>query len=510
MTNKPLFISTFVFLFAGSISFSRATDISEVTLSHTHVHVAQPQRLSRTNDLILVGLKSHLGKGTNRSDSATPLKLSSAGRKLVLKDSTGLIHKASEISISWRKVPLKIPQNIYRKVVGPFSSYESANHFAMQMKGQGIPSVIAYPKDWEVWIPGSIQEIPKDIDFQVLKKTIYFQIKPVLKGSHGELLLTGPIRIEAKEGLLWKGGVYGESFLLKPDAYGTWTFIEEVAIDQYLYGVVPHEIGPRAPQNALAVQAVLARTWALANSQRFEVDGYHLCSNTQCQVYKDPQKSSLIIKKAISDTSGKILTWNRSPINAVYHATNGGVIASGQEAWSMKPVPYLRANLDGSKKLHDRFQLPLSNESSLKTFLNDSQDSYGINHYLFRWKRTLNAYQLKAALKSLNPSIGVPSSIEVLERGPSGRVLTLKINSDENGSSQVLHLDSIRRTIRKLPSTLFIINKLNAGLWEFIGGGFGHGAGLSQSGAIDLAERGWSPKAILMHYYPGTQYETLP
>ena len=59
------------------------------------------------------------------------------------------------------------------------------------------------------------------------------------------------------------------------------------------------------------------------------------------------------------------------------------------------------------------------------------------------------------------------------------------------------------------PISHFIFNEVDKGIWKFSGGGFGHGAGLSQAGAIDMAGRGWSARKILNHYYPGTRYEAL-
>jgi hypothetical protein len=93
--------------------------------------------------------------------------------------------------------------------------------------------------------------------------------------------------------------------------------------------------------------------------------------------------------------------------------------------------------------------------------------------------------------------------LKVLERGASGRVLALEIAGP--GGSRVLRLDAIRRTLRQLPSTLFTVSPAGAGVWLVKGAGFGHGAGLSQAGAIDLARRGWSRDRILEHYYPGTE-----
>ena len=65
------------------------------------------------------------------------------------------------------------------------------------------------------------------------------------------------------------------------------------------------------------------------------------------------------------------------------------------------------------------------------------------------------------------------------------------------------------RSLRTLPSTLFVLTPAGPGAWRLEGGGFGHGAGLSQAGAIDLAARGWSLERILSHYYPGTSLLSL-
>ena len=94
---------------------------------------------------------------------------------------------------------------------------------------------------------------------------------------------------------------------------------------------------------------------------------------------------------------------------------------------------------------------------------------------------------MKKAIFPLNPDIELPQSIKILKRGPSGRVVSLAILGSKQKTLFVLKLDNIRRILRDLPSTLFVINQLAEGVWEFSGGGFGHGVGLSQSGAIDLS-----------------------
>ena len=511
MISFKLFFSALFISIPGFIAGCSAQDsgLSASGSLPTHKQVSGlDQQILHSKSLLLVGLEPYLGRGTTFAKSAQPLRLKSAGKPLLLKDANGLAHKSSEINIAWREVPLAHSLKLGRQVVGPFASFESAQRMALSLQNIGIPVQIAHPKDWELWLPQGVK-VPKGLKFVAWNKTVNSEIKAVLKGLTGELLLSGPIKIEAPDGLQLNNGVFWGPFWLKADSYGSWTLIEEVPLERYLLGVVPYEIGSGAPKAALAAQAVLARTWALANSHRFSIDGYHLCSDTQCQVYKDPRRASERVRNAISNTSGKYLTWKKKPIHAVYHASNGGVMASGNEAWSMTPLPYLKAQLDGSRTWTDRFDIPLKTSSGLKELLQEVEGAYGNSHSRFRWTRTFKAEDLKNLLLSFKNAKALPSHVRVLERGDSGRVIALEIVSEENQLQRVLRLDQIRRVLGNLPSTLFVVKESKPGTWQFSGGGFGHGAGLSQAGAIDLATRGWKTSKILSHYYPGTTYGTL-
>ena len=145
----------------------------------------------------------------------------------------------------------------------------------------------------------------------------------------------------------------------------------------------------------------------------------------------------------------------------------------------------------------------------IQTLLSKRDGAYGNNHYLFRWRREISASDLQEALLPLRKTFGLPQKLQILERGPSGRVIALQISGRRHESPIILRLDAIRRRFRTLPSTLFWVRKVKEGVWEFIGGGFGHGAGLSQAGASELALRGWTTEEILQHYYPGTINGTL-
>jgi len=486
------------------IANSRKIDFFE-----THQVPPDTPSISSEKNVLLVGIKAYLGRVIDE-DNSPSLRLVSNGRNLILKDANGVIRKAKEINIGWRAEQLLNPKVFVRKTIGPFASFESAESLANDLKDKGIESTIAHPLEWEVWVAGNIK-IPSNINSTYQRIEVSKTVSPYLYENNGKIVLKGPISLEAPDGLRWEKGLYLGPFSIQSDAYGSWTLVEHVPIERYLNGVVPYEIGASSPDAALSAQAVLARTWALANSHRFEVDGYNLCSDTQCQVYKDPSKANKKIKTAIKKTSGKILTWNKKPINTVYHATNGGVMASVEEAWSIKQVPYLQMRLDGPKKWTRTIDLPLSNEKYLKSFLFSKTEAFGSDHPLFRWERTLDSSEIS---KELNQAQKVRSSfyankIEVLKRGNSGRVTSLKIIG-KTGAEVVLQLDEIRRVLRQLPSTLFVVKEIKEGKWVFSGGGYGHGAGMSQSGAIELAKNGWTTKQILSHYYPKTKYGFLP
>ena len=176
----------------------------------------------------------------------------------------------------------------------------------------------------------------------------------------------------------------------------------------------------------------------------------------------------------------------------------------------MDPAPYLKAELDGDAGWVGRHRLPLQQSAAVKALLADRSGAYGAAHPLFRWTRSLTATEIRQALGTEASGLTLPLKLSVLERGASGRVLALQVAGSGDAPPVVLRLDRIRRTLRRLPSTLFVIGSDGPNRWFVSGGGFGHGAGLSQAGAIDLAWRGWTTEAILAHYYPGTVYGPLP
>jgi len=491
----PSFLLGFCFF---NSNFSR----SETNIVKTYFEAKYPIPLKSKDDFLLIGLEPYLGNYKKQ------LILKSPGL-ITLKDSSGIIHKSSNIKIIWLDVPIENSFNVKRKVAGPFSSFESARQFQLNLQKIEIDSFIARPKDWEVWIPIN-QTVPNQKEFNVFAKKISYLSSPYLVNRKKVIKLSGPINFEAKSGLAWKDGIYNGVFLLKRDSYGSWTFIEKIQMPRYLEGVVPHEIGSNSPSNALAAQTILARTWAIANQSRFKIDGYHLCDSVQCQVYKRKYPPSTSIKSAIKQTKGIVIKWRGEPINAVYHATNGGVSASIAEAWEVDPQPYLLTKLDGNSKWRKSHQVPLLTPQKVQNILMDNDGAYGKNHYLFRWNKNITEEELKSYFQLAQKDIKFPVKIKIEERGKSGRVVKLKIISLIDKKILILEKGEIRKILKKLPSTLFIIKNSSPKNWEFYGGGFGHGVGMSQAGAIEMAENGWSVNQILNHYYPGTEIDSLP
>ncbi len=477
----------------------------------THHFVPAPPGVFRTPKKVLwVALKPYLGSVNGFGLKApNSLLLKSAGSELSLKDSSDQIYKASQLRIIWKEFPLKKPISIARQVIGPFASFESAEQVAAPLRSAGYKPLVAHPDQWEVWLSKE-SKLPIGLEAETFEERVRTLVKPFVQVSAGMNRLIGPIDIEAPDGLIWKDGIYMGPFRLQADSYGTWTLIEKVPLERYLEGVVPHEIGSTSPHAALAAQAVLARTWALANRKRFLIDGYHLCSDTQCQVYSDPRQADSFVRQAIKQTKGKVLFWQGKIINAFYHASNGGVMAKSSEAWLMDSLPYFRNKLDGPIEWSSQFELPFEQRIQVIDLLKFGNDAYGSSHPRFRWERTFSAQDLENALADLEPRILNPNKVAVLKRGNSGRVLALEISAGNLEVPVVLRLDAIRRYLRRLPSTLFVVEKVDDGNWLFVGGGFGHGVGLSQAGAIDLAGRGWTTKQILGHYFPDSDFAPLP
>ena len=157
------------------------------------------------------------------------------------------------------------PLTIQRQVLGPFASHESALQQAEAWQQKGAEAVVAHPADWEVWAPLGSPDPGQPS--RLVSETHTESWQPVLDRQGTPTVIEGPLQIDAPDGLRWGGAVYRGRFRLQRDAYGSWTLVQQVPMESYLLGVVPHEIGAGSPAEALKAQPFWP-AWAMANRGR--------------------------------------------------------------------------------------------------------------------------------------------------------------------------------------------------------------------------------------------------
>lgn len=351
--------------------------------------------------------------------------------------------------------------------------------------------------------------------------------------------------------------VYAGTFSFQPNAYDTYTLVNHVPLETYLRGVVPHEIGVGAPQTTIEAQAILARTYALRNLRRFAIDNYQLCADTQCQVYWGLEGSVPETDRAIDVTRGQVLTYENELVDALYSSTTGGVTAAFSDVWDGSDRPYLKAVVDSVQNVWDLSRQPLQDELNFRSFISQKTGFNEVGWDMFRWRTESSLSDIAGDLKSYLQSKQHPlanltqvQEVKVLERSPSGRVQRMSILTDRG--EVILEKDEILRALYAPNSTLFYLDPVyevrssqvlkkptaqaaqlnppsNAPTpanrpsapnpqpaptrvlkgYMFVGGGLGHGVGMSQTGAYNLGDLGWSNSQILNFYYPGAQLQPL-
>lgn len=268
---------------------------------------------------------------------------------------------------------------------------------------------------------------------------------------------------------------------LRRTAAGRLTVINELDLEEYLYGVLKNEVDPQWPAEALKAQAVASRTWGLYSLNRFAPEGYDVRATTESQVYngvtaEDPRTSA-----AVDETRGEIMTYQGRPIFAAYHSDSGGYTESSELVWGGTTYPYLKGVVD-----------PYSG---------------GAPHH--EWIVRMDLATFENRVRRSGRMITRVTGIEVAEATPSGRAALLRVS----GAYGVLLLKGaeLRAVLgADLRSTLFTVRVVpdDPPLVEFQGRGSGHGVGLSQWGARGMAEAGRRYQEILSYYYSGIVFET--
>jgi stage II sporulation protein D len=287
-----------------------------------------------------------------------------------------------------------------------------------------------------------------------------------------------------------------EAFVRK----GRVTVVNRIGVEGYVAGVVNAELGRRANAERAAVeaQAIVSRTYALRNRERFVADGYDLQAGVADQVYGGVESETDLGAAAVQATAGMVLTWQGDLISPFFHSTCGGRTASPEEAFvSVRPVPYLRA-VDDTRR-----------DGSAWCDLSPR----------YRWSVEWEGAVLRDILSRTMPGVlGVDAAavtdlrdVYIRRRGPSGRPTDVRVKVAGGEIPVPAHAV---RTVFQTPDG----RSLGGSAVEFVpgrdgdrlarltanGGGGGHGVGMCQWGAVGRARGGQRSDEILMAYYPGT------
>lgn len=264
--------------------------------------------------------------------------------------------------------------------------------------------------------------------------------------------------------------------------------IEEIPLDEYLLGVVSAEMPASFEQEALNAQALVARTYTIYSIKRNKNkhEGADICdSSTCCQAWISKEDRIARwnedvreeywnkIVKAVNTTKGKVITYNGDVIDAFFHSNSGGITEIPVNVWGGTNFPYLQSVQTSGEEGYSQY----SSEVTLTQ------------------EELIN--KIRAKHSDFNIDISQQDSVKILEYTEAGRVKNIQIGNLKLSGVEV-------RSLLGLKSTNFKI-EINNGKVTFIVIGYGHGVGMSQTGADSMAKQGNNYEEIIKHFYTGVE-----
>jgi stage II sporulation protein D len=243
--------------------------------------------------------------------------------------------------------------------------------------------------------------------------------------------------------------------------------INELPMEDYVMDVVAVEVRPDWEMEALKAQAVISRTYALYQKKKNGNSIYHIASSVIDQVYKGNNRN-IRVTHAVEETKGEVLTFVNRPIEAFYHSTCGGKTEKPEEVFG-KSYPYL-------KSVESPCDLSPYNE----------------------WERNIQLSEIEEALN-------VPGIKELSIKSHTSTERVKEVEITTNSGHTTISAVDLRKALgwKNLPSTNFRLSRVGDS-FVFKGKGYGHGVGLCQWGALQMARDGKNYKEILSFFYPGT------
>jgi stage II sporulation protein D len=257
---------------------------------------------------------------------------------------------------------------------------------------------------------------------------------------------------------------------------------KSMKMEEYITGVVAGEMKPDWPVEALAAQAIIARTFTLeAMENKGGVPARGTQASTDIKEFQAYSEKAINdnVKKAVQMTRGMVATYQNKPIQTWFHASAGGITATAKEGlnYNKAEPPYIQS-----------VQSP------------DDLAPEDVKN----WKATFTKQEVMAALNKIGQKVSGIDSMEISQKGPSGRVMTITVNKtiEVPGPDLRVNLGST-----ELKSMLLEKIEVSGDSVTFSGKGYGHGVGMSQWGANKMAKDGKKPEEIIGHYFKGVSIE---
>lgn len=429
-------------------------------------------------------------------------------------------------------------------------NFSSREHEKIKISSQDIIKIIDLVQNTrfdDVKAGDEVEIVMNGITFD-----IYINDKKKYENLSGPLLLSSNKPLEVIE-LNRKGtpAKYEGMFEIKASKKsGYFNLINIVDMQTYLKGVVPNEMPVSFGLEAQKAQAVAARNYVTRAQISPDFD---VVDSTSSQVYYGLNSHTQTSNDAVDETQGIYALYRETPISALYYSTSPGISDDWDDVFNngikSNLHPYLKAKYETTNK-------PLKNEDDVIEFYS-SKEGFDVNSPKLRWcvefeqkelVDILNTTLLQQSNTGLvepkfdkNVKIEGVKEIKPLKRTQSGKIIELLISTDK-GDYKIKKELGIRRVLKKNNSMLASANfyvekgalvdeddnetkKENHGViklfsaiskdkypdtFKLIGGGFGHGVGMSQYGAYNMAKSGKKYPEILHFYYTDINISTIP
>lgn len=249
------------------------------------------------------------------------------------------------------------------------------------------------------------------------------------------------------------------------------TAVNNVNLEHYLYSVLGAEMSSNWPIEALKAQAVAARSYALYQREQRGNSTYDLGDTQAWQVYKGVETEAQSTHAAVEATAGQVMVYNGKIIEAFFHSSSGGHTENVEDVWT-EPRAYLRGVPD-----------------------------YDRGAPVYEWSTSISVPQISNLISGVGNVVGMQPE----QTTQTGRVIAMRVIGDSG--QKVVDGEDIQKLLG-LKSNRFSIQKAN-GIFQVYGRGFGHGVGLSQWGAHNLAMSGANYQQMLYHYYQNASLAKL-